>query len=244
MKINWGIIKFLVITSLIVFMFGFSKQRNEVRKIAKIDVDFKDENRLFITENTVNKLLILNNDSVASIGKETLDLNKMEKRLLENPMIKNADVYVTVDGVLGVNVIQRKPVARVKGNPNFYLDEDGLNMPLSSVHSARVPIITGISENQYVEVTELVKKITNDEFMKEYVVGLDVTNEGDVFLRIRKNEFKVLFGKSIDIENKFQKFKAFYKLTKKDSLLDNYSLINLKFKDQVVATKREANGAK
>lgn len=242
MKINWGIIKFLVITSLIVFMFGFSKQRNEVRKITKIDIEFKDENRLFITENTVNKLLIQNKDSVTTIGKETLDLNKMEKRLLENPMIKNADVYVTVDGVLGAKVVQRNPIARIEGNPSFYLDEDGKNMPLSKVHSARVPIITGISVNQYAEVTELVKKITNDEFMKEYIVGLDVTNEGDVFLRIRKNEFKVLFGKSIDIENKFQKFKAFYKLTKKDSLLDNYSLINLKFKDQVVATKRESNG--
>jgi cell division protein FtsQ len=242
MKINWGIIKFLVITSLIVFMFGFSKQRNEVRKITKIDIEFKDENRLFITENTVNKLLIQNKDSVTTIGKETLDLNKMEKRLLENPMIKNADVYVTVDGVLGAKVLQRNPIARIEGNPSFYLDEDGKNMPLSKVHSARVPIITGISVNQYAEVTELVKKITNDEFMKEYIVGLDVTTEGDVFLRIRKNEFKVLFGKSIDIENKFQKFKAFYKLTKKDSLLDNYSLINLKFKDQVVATKRESNG--
>tara|TARA_B100000809_G_C15136292_1_gene530761 strand:+ start:1356 stop:2087 length:732 start_codon:yes stop_codon:yes gene_type:complete len=242
MKINWGILKFLVITSLIVFMFGFSKQRNEVRKITKIDIEFKDENRLFITENTVNKLLIQNKDSVTTIGKETLDLNKMEKRLLENPMIKNADVYVTVDGVLGAKVLQRNPIARIEGNPSFYLDEDGKNMPLSTIHSARVPIITGISVNQYAEVTELVKKITNDEFMKEYVVGLDVTTEGDVFLRIRKNHFKVLFGKSIDIENKFQKFKAFYKLTKKDSLLDNYSLINLKFKDQVVATKRESNG--
>tara|TARA_R110000787_G_scaffold96415_4_gene199756 strand:- start:781 stop:1512 length:732 start_codon:yes stop_codon:yes gene_type:complete len=242
MKINWGIIKFLVITSLIVFMFGFSKQRNKARNITKIDIEFKDENRLFITENTVNKLLILNKDSVTTIGKETLDLNKMEKRLLENPMIKNADVYVTVDGVLGAKVVQRKPIARIEGNPSFYLDEDGKSMPLSTVHSARVPIITGISVSQYAEVTELVNKITNDEFMKEYVVGLDVTTEGDVFLRIRKNEFKVLFGKSIDIENKFQKFKAFYKLTKKDSLLDNYSLINLKFKEQIVATKRESNG--
>jgi len=242
MKINWGIIKFLVIASLIVFMFGFSKQRNEVRKITKIDIEFKDEKRLFITENTVNKLLIQNKDSVTSIGKETLDLNKMEKRLSENPMIKNADVYVTVNGVLGAKVIQRRPIARVEGIPNFYLDEDGKNMPLSAVHSARVPIVTGISENQYIEVTKLVKKITNDEFMKEYVVGLDVTTEGDVFLRIRKNQFKVLFGKSKDIETKFQKFKAFYKLTKKDSLLDTYSLINLKFKNQVVATKKETNG--
>ena len=242
MNINWGIIRFLVIASLIVFMFGFSKQRNEVRKITKIEIEFKDENRLFITENMVNKMLIQNKDSATSIGKETLDLNKMEKRLLENPMIKNADVFVTIDGVLGAKVIQRRPLARVEGNPNFYLDEDGKNMPLSKVYSARVPIITGMSESQYPEVTELVKKIINDEFMKEYVVGLDVTKEGDVFLRIRKNEFKVFFGKSEGIETKFQKFKAFYKLTKKDSLLDNYSLINLNFKDQVVATKKETNG--
>ena len=55
MKINWGVIKFLVITGFIVFMFGFSKQRNEVRKITKIDIEFKEENRLFITENMVNR---------------------------------------------------------------------------------------------------------------------------------------------------------------------------------------------
>ncbi|MBT3588675.1 MAG: hypothetical protein HN507_08500 [Flavobacteriaceae bacterium] len=242
MKINWGIIKFLVISSLILLMFGFSKQRNEVRKITKIDVEFKDEYRMFITENTVNKLLIQNKDSIPSLGKETLDLNKMEKRLLENPMIKNAEVYITVDGVLGANVIQRRPIARVEGIPNFYLDEDGKKMPLSTVHSARVPIVTGISGNQFAEVAELVKKITNDEFMEKYVIGLDVMPDGDLFLRIRKNEFKVLFGKSKNIETKFQKFKAFYKLTKKDSLLDTYSLINLKFKDQVVATKKETHG--
>lgn len=242
MKINWGFIKFLTVTSLIVFMFGFSKQRNEVREISKIKIDFKDENRLFITQNTVNKLLIQNKDSATSIGKETLDLNKMESRLLENPMIKGAEVYITVDGVLGAEIEQRNPVARVEGDPSFYLDEDGKEMPLSLVHSARVPIISGISENKYAEVTELVKRIRADDFMKEYVVGLDVDDAGNVILRIRKNDLKVFFGKSIDIENKFQKFKAFYKLTKQDSLLENYSLINLKFKDQVVATKRDTNG--
>ena len=79
-------------------MFGFSKQRNEVRKITKIDIEFKDDNRLFITENTVNKMLIQNKDSAISIGKETLDLNKMEKRLLENPMIKNVDISLQLMG--------------------------------------------------------------------------------------------------------------------------------------------------
>ncbi len=82
MKINWNIIKFLMITGLIVFLFSFSKQRNEVRNLTKIEVDFKNDNTLFITQNSVNKLLIQNTDSVTSIGKETLVLNKMEESLL------------------------------------------------------------------------------------------------------------------------------------------------------------------
>ncbi len=231
-----------MVTSLIVFLFGFSKQRNKQRKIHKITLDFKDENRMFITPESVNKLLILNSDTLTSIGKETLVLKEMEKRLLENPMIKAAEVYVTIDGVLGVKLEQRNPIARVKGSPDFYLDEDGKKMPMSSVHSARVPIISGLNEKYFLEVTHLMNEISKDEFMKEYVVGMDVDSNGEIKLIVRKNNFKVLFGKSEDIENKFQKFKAFYKLTKQDSLLESYGLVNLKFANQVVATKWKANG--
>jgi len=88
MKINWNFIKFLVVTGLIVFLFSFSKQRNEVRNLTNIEIEFMDENALFITQNSVNKLLIVNNDTLTSIGKETLVLNKMEETLLKNPMIK------------------------------------------------------------------------------------------------------------------------------------------------------------
>jgi cell division protein FtsQ len=205
-------------------------------------VEFIDETGLFITQKTVNKLLIQNIDSVTSIGKETLVLNRMERRLLKNPMIKNAEVFVTIDGALGVKILQRKPIARVSGSPDFYLDEDGKKMPLSSVYSARVPIITGISEDEFSDATRLLLKINEDDFMKECVVGLHFEKDRNIKLRMRKNNFKVLFGKPIEIENKFQKFKAFYKLTKQDSSLSKYSLVNLQFSNQVVAKKRIANG--
>lgn len=243
MKINWGLIKFVLITSLVVFVFNFSQQRNKARDISGIAIEFEDETRLFITKKTVNKLLIQNIDSVTSIDKDTLVLNKMESILLENPMIKNAEVYVTIDGILSVNITQRKPVARVKNEPDFYLDEDGKTMPLSTEYSARVPIVSGILKNQYTEISELIKKITKDDFLKELVIGLDIVNEDEVVFRVRKNQFKVLIGPPVEIDHKFQKFKAFYKILKRDSLLENYSLINLKYNNQVVATKRETNGA-
>lgn len=242
MRINWNIIKFLVVASLIVFLFSFSNQRNEVRNLTNIEIEFMNENALFITQNSVNKLLIQNNDSVTSIGKETLVLNKMEESLLKNPMIKNAEVFVTIDGSLGVKIEQRKPIARVLGSPDFYIDEEGTKMPLSLVYSARVPIVIGNLNDDFDGVTKLLLKINEDDFMRECVIGLQIKPDESVNLRIRKNDFKVLFGKPIDIDNKFQKFKAFYKLTKQDSLLSSYSLVNLKFNSQVVATKRIANG--
>ena len=242
MKINWNIFKILVLISLGVFLYSFSKHRNELRKLSKIEIEFIDENGPFITLNTVNKLLIQNNDSVTSIGKETLDLNKMESRLLENPMIKNAEVFITIDGMLGVLIEQRKPIARITGSTSYYLDDQGKKMPLSEVYSARVPIITGSLKSNLTEVTQLLLKINEDEFMKKYVIGLQLKNDGTINMKLRKQDFTLLFGKPNNIEKKFQKFKAFYKKTKQNNTISNYSSVNLEYENQVVANKKLPHG--
>lgn len=238
MKRSVEIIKFIILLGIMAFLFSFAKKRNDARNIKKLDVEFVDENSPFITYNTVNKLLIQNHGKVTSIGKETLVLKKMEQRLLENPMVRDAQVYVSVDGTLGAKIEQRTPVGRVAATPDYYLDADGKKMPLSEVYSARVPIITGISKNSFAEVTDLLLKIGADPFMKSSVVGLDRKANGDVELALRKMDFKVLFGPPENIDRKFQNFKAFYKKTKQDSTLYGYAGVNLKFESQVIATKK------
>ena len=94
-----------------VLLLGFSKRRNKERNLEKISIEFIDENEPFITLSAVNKLLIQNADSVTSIVKETLVLNEMEQRLEGNPMIRDAEVFVTVDGALGARIEQRNPIA-------------------------------------------------------------------------------------------------------------------------------------
>ena len=227
----------IVLVGLIATLYGFCKERNELRNLERIEIEFLDESSPFIDLNTVNKLLIQNKDSITSVGKETLVLNKMESRLLANPMIKNVDVFVSIDGTLGVNIEQRKPIARISGSPDFYLDEDAKEMPLSKVHTARVPLITGTREVDYGGIRDLILKVNEDEFMRKSVVGFHLESNGDIKMKLRKYKFTVLFGQAKDIEKKFQKLKAFYKKAKQDALLTEYRLVNLKFKDQVVATK-------
>lgn len=238
MKSSFYVIKIVLLVLLVGFLFSFTNKRNTKRKLTKIDIEFVDENSPFITLNTVNKLLILNQAEVTSIDKETLVLKLIEDRLLENPMVRDAQVFMTIDGVLGAKIEQRTPIARVVGSPDYYIDADGKRMPLSSIYSARVPLINGNSDMDTDGLTTLLLKINEDSFMKKGVVGLDVNRDGDITLLFRKHRFKVLFGKPKMIEKKFQNFKSFYQKTKQDSTLYEYDLVNLKFESQVVATKR------
>lgn len=226
-----------VLLVLIGFLMSFSQQRNQSRKVAELDIKFMDDNSPLITLTTVNKLLIQNNDSIMSIAKETLVLKEMESRVLHNPMVRKAQVFVTIDGTLGAQIEQRNPIARVAGSANFYLDEDGKKMPLSIVYSARVPLITGSSKQDFAELTPLINAIRNDSFMNQMVTGLHEKDNGEVVLTMRKQKFRVLYGKPEHMERKFQNFKAFFQKLNKDKKLTAYSLVDLRFGNQVVATK-------
>ncbi|WGF92841.1 cell division protein FtsQ/DivIB [Aequorivita marisscotiae] len=238
MKRSLDVIKFILLLVVLAFLFSFTKKRNDARKISKLEIQFVDENSPFITFNTVNKLLIQNHEKVTSIGKETLVLKEMEERLRKNPMVRDAQVYVSVNGALGAKIEQRRPIGRVSASPDYYLDADGEMMPLSTVYSARVPIISGTSKNNFNEVTALLLKIDEDEFMKQMVVGINRSADGSLDFELRKTELKLLFGQPENITQKFQNFKAFYKKTKQDSTLFGYKMVNLKFDNQVIATKK------
>jgi len=237
MKRSWVVIKFILLFALIIFLFSFTNERNEKRKLSRIEVEFIDENSPYILLNTVNKLLILNYGEVMTIAKETLVLNEMESRLRENPMIRDAQVFMTVDGVLQAKVEQRTPIGRVIGSPDYYLDADGKKMPLSSVSAARVPLINVGSTMDLAKVRDLLLKINEDPFMKSSVVGLEIKEDGKIVLQLRKQNFKLLLGQVEEIDRKFQNYKAFYQKSKQDNTLSDYNLVNLEFISQVVATK-------
>ncbi len=239
MKINWMLVKFVLLIVVVIFLFSFSKKRNEARNIKNVTVEFINDSSPFITVNTVNKLLIQSNGKVKNIGKETLVLKELEQRLVENPMVRDAQVFITIDGTLGAKIEQRQPVGRISGSPDVYLDEDGKVMPLSEIYSARVPLISGISKTGFSEVTPVLQKINEDEFMKTSVIGVEEFKDGSMSLKLREHDFDVFIGKPKALEKKFQNFKAFYAKTKQDSSLYTYKRINLQFETQVVATKKD-----
>lgn len=238
MRINWNYIKAFVLLVLVVFLYAFSSARNADRKLADITVSFLGENNLYITQETVNKLLIQNYTQVTSVPKETLDLNILESALNSNAMIKAAEVYLTVNGEIKADVEQRNPIARVYGDGSYYLDDQGFVMPLSINHTARVPLVTGdLDEDKLENIFTIATKIYNDDFLKKHIVQIHQEDD-NIILSARALDFKIHVGDLNFLDKKINNFKAFYQKARKDKVLDKYSKVNLQFVNQVICTKK------
>ncbi|WP_425076863.1 cell division protein FtsQ/DivIB [Psychroserpens sp. S379A] len=202
-------------------------------------IQFVGDDNLFITQATVSKLLIQNQESVTNKPKDIIDLNALETALNSNPMIKQAQVFMSVDGLITANVEQKKPIARVSTNASYYIDDEGSYMPLSTNYSARVPLVTGaIKKNNLSNVFTMAQKVRADEFLKKHVIEIHQNEDQSIDLRLRNMDFKVHLGRLNLLEKKINNLKAFYLKAKKDNALDNYSVVNLKFDKQVICTKK------
>ncbi|MCF7561008.1 hypothetical protein L3X39_10210 [Sabulilitoribacter multivorans] len=238
MRVNWNYIKMIVLLGLVVFLFAFASSRNLKREVSKPNVKFVGENNLFITSETVSKLLIQNYGTVKNVPKETLDLNLLENALKSNSMIKNAEVYVAVNGTLNAEIEQKTPIARVSTNASYYIDDEGFYMPLSSNYSARVPLVTGyVEKNNLKNAFKIAQKIKEDEFLKKYVIEIHQDINSRLYLRLRQCDFLVQLGDISFIDKKINNLKAFYQKSLKEQTLNSYSRVNLQFENQVICTK-------
>lgn len=238
MQINWNYIKLLALVLIIGGLYAFSGIRHQQKKIDGMHVEFVGDQNLYIDQDMVNKLLIQKFGGLENLPKEKLVLNAMEKAVEANKMVKSAQVYLTVDGELTSKIVQHKPIGRIEGDSKFYMDDEGNRMPLSSIHSARVPIITGkVTGESLEDVYEILKYINEDDFLRKNVIGIHIEDIEKYQLKFRVENFVVHLGSIDNLEQKFSNFKAFYTKARKDQTLENFAMVNLEFNNQVVCTK-------
>lgn len=242
-KFNWKNIwinvRLLLMIGLVLFLYSFTSKRNDARKTKKTIVEFVNKEAIFISYEAVNKLLIENGEQLKTIGKDKVVLNKLEKMLNEHDMIQKSEVFVSIDGVLKAMVTQRTPIARIFSEEgSFYIDSKGNRMPLSGIQTARLPIVLGkISEENEKEMYDLLWFIYNDDFLKKNITGIEILPSGSLRMTNRNYNYNIEFGKTVEVERKFDNYKAFFQKAVHDTLIDTYKTINLKFTQQVVCTK-------
>lgn len=239
MRVNYGYIKVLILLGLVVFLYAFTNARNKSRVVAKPIVEFLGSDNLYLTHDNVSKLLIQNPSGLNNDSKDIIDLNELESALNSNPMVKNAEVYMSVNGEVSAEIVQKRPIARVYTNASYYIDDEGSYMPLSANYSARVALVTGtVYKTKLDRVYEIAKVIDQDKFLKQHVIEISQDSDKNISLRLRKYDFKLYIGSFDKLKKKISNFKAFYKKAIKDKTINTFSSVNLRFDNQVICTKK------
>lgn len=215
-------------------------KRSDVCK--DIEIVVKDSlEKHFITESDLTSFL--KQEKMFPVEKPMHDINteKIEETLLQNEMIARVEAYKTPSGIIKLEVEQKMPILRVIGpRGNFYVDNKGTLMPVSRRYVAHVPIASGYIEKD-LAITELYKFalfLQEDKFWNAQVDQIFVHPDGEVELIPRVGNHRIVLGTFDKYKEKLDNLKLFYDKVVPKMGWEKYSIINLKFRNQIVCTKR------
>ena len=191
----------------------------------------------------------------AHIG--TVNMVALQKCLEDNPWIEAGNSYIDLDGTLCINLTEYRPVMRVfdeKGR-SIYLTEDGVGIPTNKLYTPHVLIASGhftlrndstsfalndsIAEDRaLLETLHLYKAIDGNNFMKSCIGQVYRNKKGSFDIVVKGVEPQVIVGDTCHIADKLRRAEIFIKQKAGSNELKNMKSINLKYKNQVVCTKR------
>jgi cell division protein FtsQ len=235
----------------LIVLFVVAWKAKEEKKYNSIQIELVGENTaaLFMDEKEI--LQIIHEQGVKegqAIGK--LNLNTLEKHLHTIRWVKNVELFLDNTQVLQVKIEQRIPIARIftaSGN-SFYIDNEGLQLPLKQLTVLRLPVFTNFPSDQQNlskpdslllnDILHFTKAVQNDSFFIAQTAQVNIAVNGDFELVPTVGDHIVLIGSVENIEDKLNRLYTFYKKVWVQSGLNAYQVIDCRFDNQIVALKK------
>jgi len=237
MKNKYRILKIAITVIILGFLLSFSLKKFSGQKITdnKISVKMSEKTPVyFIDEKDIREIVKRENPS-GKVG--DLNIPALEKKINTLPAVDSANVYLNLNGKLNLDIKQRVPVFRLnKNGRDFYVDEKGIEFPISKTYSHPCMLVTGdVQKDEYKKLAELVEKIDKDDFSKKYFIGIS-KDKGDYNLLTSEGNYKVEIGDLDNIEFKVKGFKTFVEkyLVYQDP--EKYKMVSVKYQNQIVTT--------
>ncbi len=256
-KVNWYQILtlFIWVISLsgLVALMGFIEGKKLETKCRNVEI-YLPGNQFFVERKEVNELLNKQNDSLVGKKLASLNIQKIENTLKNNPFILSAKVYADMDGIIHADVKQRIPLLRMINGigQDFYVDKLGYKIPLSTHYTARVLVANGaINESFNNKIDTLKSKVAKDIYQiasfigqssvwNEQIEQIYVNNNNVIELVPRVGDQKIILGNGEFLKEKFRNLMVLYKKGFSKFGWQTYKTINLSYRGQIVCEKRDS----
>lgn len=235
----------------LIVLFVIAWKAKEEKRCTSIQIELVGENTaaLFMDEKEI--LQIIHEQGVKEgmpIG--DVNLNTLEKYLQTIRWVKNVELFLDNTQSLQVRIEQRTPIARIftaSGN-SFYIDKEGLQLPLKQLTVLRLPVFTNFPTDQEKlskpdslllnDVLHFTQAVATDSFFMAQTAQVNIANNGDFELVPSVGDHLVLIGSVENIEDKLNRLYTFYKKVWVQSGLNAYQVIDCRFDNQIVALKK------
>jgi cell division protein FtsQ len=262
MKQFLSIASWVLLTAGLVVVLGFVNQVQNKKVCTEIYIEIDNSNgNFFVEEQDIFAMVYHEMDTVVGRPISAIDAQKIERKINNHPSVSNSKVYKTIDGKLKVEVSQRMPIVRIfsMNGDSYYLDGTGKVMPSSSKYTSRVFVANGFINDSFKKVSHLNARMVTDSIQNRVLIDdiftmaefirtdplwhaqieqLYVNKELEIELIPRVGNHRIVVGDATDIQTKFDKLKVFYRKGLSKTGWNEYSVINLKFANQVVCKKR------
>lgn len=209
----------------------------------------------FVTSEAILSYIVSNCGNPVGKPLDSLDLTRIEKKADAQSAVKKSEVYLTRDGILHIDIIQREPLLRFqKDSTGFYADEEGYLFPLQPAYAARVPVVDGNipvnADNRYKgrpqsrreqewtdNIINMVKYMKASNIWLGNTAQIHVDKKGDLILVPLHGKEKFLFGQPVSIEEKFRKIGLYYTSILPAKGEGYYSTVDLKYDGRIICRK-------
>jgi len=251
----------LGITALVVLLLVFVGKRSSTDRLqtacTALEINILDStSRGFVSKEDVKRYIDEGYGVYIGQRMDSVNLKKIESVIEGRSAVGTTQAYITLDGVLHIDVTQREPMVLFKTKDGgFYADQNGYLFPMKDDYSKEVPVIEGdipISgddgfkgepktekEKQWLAgILDILRFINNDKFWNETVAKIHVDKEGNLVMTPREGKEKFLIGKPDGYKEKFASIETYYRYIEPSKEKGYYASVDVRYDGQIICREK------
>jgi cell division protein FtsQ len=248
-----SIVGWILILSGVVFVLisAVQKEQHVFCKEVLVSIDQSNGYKMIDENEILSSLWPETNGSLPKQKSATsFDLFNLEKQVEKNPWVQSANLYFDQQHRMHIMLNQKVAFARVFNSEgySYYLDSNYSLLPVKSNDVISLPVFTNFyfnpikkskaDSNTLSRIVSLSKFIAADSFWMAQVESVNINPDNTFEFFTQVGNHRVLLGQRDDWNHLFKKLKALYSNMMENESWDNYDLVDLQFKDQVVCKRK------
>ena len=238
----------LCLMAAIGFTIYYAYMERESVRCQSIVVNINPNSPHFMSEKEIVEMINKSGEPIVGHKLSAIDINKLEAKLTAFTTLNNIEIFRKVDskgfsftGKLVISVDERTPIIRIKNSTDdYYMDAEGIKIPVSLGYVERIMIATGTIPDEVIKegLLKMADYVDKNDFWRAQIEQVFVQANGQLLLLPQVGDYIIEFGTPDDYEVKFRNLKAVYQQRFKNLGWNKYKIISVKYRNQVVCTKK------